>query len=66
MQPIQLRLTIDEVNVILDSLGDQPYKAVHQLIANIHQQAQLQLQQEEEQKQEPPLASNSPETSGGE
>ncbi|QLQ31695.1 MAG: hypothetical protein HZT40_08940 [Candidatus Thiothrix singaporensis] len=44
MQTIQLSLSIDEVNLILESLGQQPYRTVHQLIANIHQQAQMQLQ----------------------
>lgn len=44
MQTLQLSLSIDEVNLILEALGQQPYRTVHQLIANIHQQAQMQMQ----------------------
>lgn len=47
MQNINLSLSIDEVNLILESLGEQSYAKMHQLIANIHQQTQKQLQQEQ-------------------
>jgi len=47
MQSIQLSFNIDEVNIILESLGDQPYAKVHQIISNIHQQAQVQLAESE-------------------
>ncbi len=43
MKEIQLNLTIDEVNQILDVLGSQPFKTVFQLIGKIQQQAQHQL-----------------------
>ncbi len=43
MNPIQLQLTIEEVNQILAALGDQPYAKVYQLIQKIHQQAQAQV-----------------------
>lgn len=40
---LQFELTLDEANVILASLGKQPFDAVAQLIQNIQQQAQPQL-----------------------
>lgn len=46
MQELNVQLTIDELNVILESLGSQPYLRVYELIAKLHQQAQVQLQQE--------------------
>jgi len=42
-QPIQLSLTLPEINVILEALGQMPFVRVHQLIADIHQQAEAQL-----------------------
>ena len=44
MQEIQLKLTLAEVNQILDALGDRSYKQVYQLILKIQQQAGNQLQ----------------------
>ncbi len=44
MQPIELNLTLDEINQILEALGQQPFVKVHQLIAKIQQQATQQLQ----------------------
>jgi hypothetical protein len=43
MQEIQLKLTLAEVNQILDALGDKSYKQVYQLIIKIQQQAESQL-----------------------
>ena len=43
MQDIQLRLTLAEVNQILDALGERPYKQTYQLISKIQQQAEAQL-----------------------
>lgn len=40
---IELQLTIEETNRILDALGDQPFKQVFQLINKIQQQAAGQL-----------------------
>ena len=42
-QEIRLTLTIEEANLILESLGQQPFVKVHQLIAKIQQQASGQL-----------------------
>ena len=41
---IQLELTIDETNLILEALGSEPFVKVHQLISKIQQQASKQLQ----------------------
>lgn len=43
MNNIQLTLSLDEANLILESLGNMPFAKVHQLIAKIQQQAQAQL-----------------------
>lgn len=45
-QMLQLNLSIDEVNTVLEALGQLPYSRVYQLIGNIQQQAQGQLQDE--------------------
>lgn len=42
MQEINLKLSIDEANIILASLGQMPYQDVFQLITKIHQQANAQ------------------------
>ncbi|MFK0732707.1 MAG: hypothetical protein ACIWVG_16370 [Gloeotrichia echinulata HAB0833] len=45
MQEIQLKITLPEVNQILDALGEKSYKQVYQLIIKIQQQAEAQLQE---------------------
>lgn len=45
---IQLELNINDVNQILEALGDQPYKNVFQLILKIQQQAGSQLNNEKQ------------------
>ena len=45
MNNIQLSLSLEEANMILEALGSQPYVRVHQLVNKIQQQAQAQLQQ---------------------
>ena len=44
MQTIRLEFTVDEINIILEALGEQPYIKVSQLIGKIQQQASQQLQ----------------------
>lgn len=44
MQEITLLLTLAEINQILESLGNKPYKDVFQLVTKIQQQAQRQLE----------------------
>lgn len=40
---IQLRLTIDQVNLILQALGEQPFKEVFEIVNTIQAQASVQL-----------------------
>ncbi len=40
---VRLDLSLEEANLILEALGEQPYARVHALIAKIHQQAMAQL-----------------------
>jgi hypothetical protein len=42
-QPITLQLTTDEINLILESLGQQPFVKVYALIGKIQNQAAAQL-----------------------
>lgn len=44
MDNLTLELTLEEVNVLLEALGSQPFKQVHQLITKIQTQATTQLQ----------------------
>lgn len=44
MNKLELKLSVDELNVILESLGHLPYARVYGLIANIQMQAQAQLE----------------------
>jgi len=43
MEEINLRLSLDEVNQLLDALGEKPYKQVYQLVRKIQAQAEAQL-----------------------
>ena len=40
---IKLELSIEEVNLILEALGDQPFKAVFALVGRLQSQARQQL-----------------------
>lgn len=44
MKEIQLQLTVDEINLILEGLGNMPFKQVFQLIGRIQEQAGKQLE----------------------
>lgn len=48
MQEINLVFSVEEVNFILESLGNEPFVKVHNLITKIQQQASSQLQKPEE------------------
>lgn len=50
MQNLTLNLTLDEVNKILEALGNLPFVQVHELIGTIQAQATAQLKA----PQEPP------------
>ena len=53
MKTLQLDLTVDEINQILEALGQQPYIKVSQIIGKIQQQASHQLQAAENGPTEP-------------
>lgn len=55
MKPLTFLLSLEETNLILDSLGQQPYVKVYELIDKLRAAAQTQLQQEQ---QERPLRPN--------
>ena len=44
MKTIQLTLSLEETNLLLQSLANMPYKEVAELISNIQQTAQSQLE----------------------
>lgn len=44
MNKLQIDLTVEEANLVLEALGQLPYQRVAALIASIQQQAQQQLQ----------------------
>ena len=44
MNSLTLELTLEEINALLEALGSQPFKQVHQLITKIQTQATSQLQ----------------------
>lgn len=52
MEQISINLTIEEVNKVLESLGQCPYVEVFQLINKIKAQAEAQIQATERRKQE--------------
>jgi len=42
-EPINMKLTVSELNLILEALGNMAYYRVHELIHKIHSQAQEQV-----------------------
>jgi hypothetical protein len=53
MNTIELRLDMNEVNVIIRALSDRPFREVYELLGKIHAQSQAQLTQ-------PAASKNSP------
>lgn len=43
MKEIELKITLEEANLILEGLGNMPFKSVFNLIGKIQQQAAAQL-----------------------
>ena len=43
MKEIELKLSVEEANLILEALGNLPFSRVYGLIGNIQRQAQAQL-----------------------
>jgi hypothetical protein len=65
MQTIQLTISLEEANLILDALGQQPFRSVYELIGKIQQQANEQLADDEAGNSEP-SSENSPQVPSGE
>ncbi len=69
MNKINLTLTLEEVNSVLNALGTQPYAQVHALIADIQTQGSTQLQAAQngqgEVSEAPKTGRNSKEKSNG-
>ncbi len=53
MKEIRLHLTVEEVNLILDSLGDRPYKSVFGVINKIQEQAAAQFRENDQRSKTP-------------
>ena len=49
MKEINLQITVDEANIVLEALGNLPFAKVFALIANIQKQAGEQISTEEQQ-----------------
>jgi len=43
MNEIELKVTVDEANLILEALGSMPFKKVYALVGKIQEQASRQL-----------------------
>lgn len=44
MEKVNIKLSLEEINLILAALGKCPYEQVYHLVANLQTQAQAQLQ----------------------
>lgn len=49
MEKLQLNLTVNEINLVLDALSNMPFKQISQIIQEITKQANEQLNKEKEQ-----------------
>jgi len=47
MHELQLSLTLDDTNLLLEALGNLPFARVHQLIGRLQRQASAQLHEAE-------------------
>ena len=47
MKEINLKLSVDQVNIILEGLGNMPFSKVYTLIQSIQEQAAQQMQGQE-------------------
>lgn len=52
MNTIKLEFTIDDINLILEALGQQPFARVYQLIARVQEQARAQVEAAQQQGRE--------------
>ncbi|MBI1313834.1 hypothetical protein GC176_21280 [bacterium] len=53
MQTIPIRLTVDEINLVLDALGYRPFREVFELMSNLQDQVSTALGQDRPGQQAP-------------
>jgi len=53
MNNIKLELSLDDCNLVLEALGQQPYVRVYALIARLQEQARRQVAAREQAQQDP-------------
>lgn len=53
MQNLKLELSLDDCNLVLEALGQQPYVRVYALIARLQEQARRQVAAREQAQQDP-------------
>lgn len=58
---IHLELSVAEVNLILEALGEQPFKSVFGLVSRLQSQAREQLQSQTSEVATPELSPETPE-----
>jgi hypothetical protein len=51
MNKVTINLSIDEANLVLEALGDMPYRRVYELVVKIQQQASEQLNENQDKKE---------------
>lgn len=51
MNKVTMNLSIDEANLVLEALGNMPYRRVYELVAKIQQQASEQLSENQGKKE---------------
>jgi hypothetical protein len=57
---LHLELSIEDVNLILEALGEQPFKSVYGLVSRLQSQARGQLQSPPEVEADTPSAQKAP------
>lgn len=60
-QEINLRVTIEEANLILEGLGSLPFARVYALVGKIQEQARQQLYRNNSNQEEPSVPDQAPE-----
>lgn len=53
MQNLKLELSLDDCNLVLEALGQQPYVRVYALITRLQEQARRQVAAREQAQQDP-------------
>ena len=48
MEKVKIELNLEEINIIIDALGKQPFAKVYKLIEKLHLQANNQLKEQQD------------------